>query len=327
MSDTMKASIIGALITGGISLLIFFLGDFSTQTNFEKNTVEVFSKYFTAVDDKMSYEEAIQTIYEENKGLKKRLNKYEELITNYQGEISTNNSKGEIENLVRDATQYWENSEYIQALILLKNSCNMSEDVRALYQQFSNEYSNKLLTQVDLLLKQRDNDRALEILKGGAELVYDKSIISNKISSILNAKSELLSNLTPVSGEVEYVWDSSKRDNYGNKYSSGICLHQNYDKPAHVVYSLDGKYTMLTGKFVLEEKSKNTDGKYVLYVYSLVDGNMTLLYESKVLTTATRPIDVEINVTGVMDIVVEVYDPKKESNNADVGLVDVMLAE
>ena len=44
MSDTIKGAIIGALITTIGSILIFFLGNFSTQATLEKNTVETLSE-------------------------------------------------------------------------------------------------------------------------------------------------------------------------------------------------------------------------------------------------------------------------------------------
>lgn len=142
-------------------------------------------------------------------------------------------------------------------------------------------------------------------------------------------KSEFLSNLTPVSGTTsnsQYrLWDASMQDNYGNKYSAGISMSQSYSNKFHVVYALDAKYKKLTGKFVLAEDSKNTDGHYTLSTYSLVDGNMQLLGSSKVLATATRPIDVEFDVEGVMDLVIEVYDPKKSGNNAWTAFVDAKL--
>ena len=78
MSDTIKGSIIGAVITGIISLLIFFLGNFSTQDAIEKNTVETLSRYFDSVDKDMSYEQTLQTIYKENVTLKSEISRLEE---------------------------------------------------------------------------------------------------------------------------------------------------------------------------------------------------------------------------------------------------------
>lgn len=50
MSDTIKGSIIGALITVVGSILVFVLGNFSTQSTIEEKTVETLSEYFYSVD-------------------------------------------------------------------------------------------------------------------------------------------------------------------------------------------------------------------------------------------------------------------------------------
>lgn len=55
MSDTIKGSIIGAIITVLGSILVFHLGNFSTQ----KSIVEALSVRFDSVDNDMSYEQAL----------------------------------------------------------------------------------------------------------------------------------------------------------------------------------------------------------------------------------------------------------------------------
>lgn len=214
-------------------------------------------------------------------------------------------------------------------LTLLKNYKSKSTDIESLYIQYSDDYILLLLHQADKLISERDYDNAINILKEGCNLVSDDKLLNEKINEISNKPSALLANLTPVSGtmtEDQYgIWDISERDNYGNKYSSGIYLKQNYTSKANLVYALDSKYTILTGKFVLSEEGKNTDGNYILYAYTLTNGEMNLLYESPILGTATRPIDVEIDVTNVMDLVIEVYDPNKQNNNAWTAFVDARL--
>lgn len=339
MNDTIKGALIGAVIPSAVSVFIFLAGNFSTQETLEKSAVQTLSQYFDSVKKDMEYEEALQTISKENNTLKNEIKNLDIKISGLNKEIETkqkeiNDRKKEINQqisdkkintIVQSATDYWNECDYIQALLLLKKSEYISDEVKILYEQYSEEYCNILIKKSEKLIKEKNKSKALEILKEGSALVNDGKILENKINDINNKPSMLLVNLTPVSGEIERIWDTGERDNYGNVYASGICLHQAYEKAAHVVYPLDGKYTMLTGKFVLGEESKNTDGNYKLYVYSLVDGNMDLIYESKVLSTATRPIDIEIDVTDVMDLVIEVYDPDKTSDNALTGLVNAKL--
>lgn len=325
MSDTIKGSIIGAVITGVISILIFILGNFSTKATLEKSTVITLSEYFDSIDKDMSYKEALQTVYEENKNANITIAELNEQINSFQNQIKEQNSIEEIMEIINSATAYWNNKEYSQALSVLKNSKTISEDIKVIYEQYSAEYCQYLLRQTDILISARNYDDAIKMLHDGSLLVTNNKDLKNRINEINNRPFALLSNLIPVSGEINGTWESGKRDNYGNSYTHGVCMHQSYQKASHVVYALDKKYTVLTGKFVLDEESKNTDGNYILYAYSLQNGNLTLIYESPILSTATRPIEVEIDVSNVMDLVLEVYDPKKSNKNANTGFVNAIL--
>lgn len=336
MSDTVKGSVIGALITGAVSVAIFFLGNFSTQDTIEKNIVKTLSGYFDSVEKDMTYEQALQAVYKENESLKNEIadlkvlaNDFEKKLSEKQSEIDQQASAEEISKVIQDATEYWNHSDFVQALVLLKNAKTKSQDIETLYEEYSGKYVVDLLAQAEILISERKYSEAVDILKTGSAVAADVKLLNAKIDEINNKPTALLSNLVPVSGTLDSdyygIWDISDQDNYGNKYSSGICLKQEYTRKAHIVYALDNKYTVMTGKFVLSEAGKNTDGNYVLYIYTLVDGETNLLYESPVLSTATRPIDVEVNVAGVMDLVIEVYDPNKGSDNAWTAFVEAKL--
>lgn len=323
--SSIAGAVVGAIITGGISVFI----NISNQDTIKKNTVETLSVYFDSVDKDMSYEDALQTIYKENENLNVEINNLKTQLNNAEDQINQQNSQEEINKVIQNATDYWNNSDYVQALTFLKNSKSKSADIESLYEKYSTEYSNNLLLQADSLVTERKRDEAIKLLKEGSILVSNNKEINDKISEINSKPVALLSNLVPVSGtnndEQYNTWDIAAQDNYGNKYASGIYLRQRYNDKARLVYALDNKYTTLTGKFVLSEDSKNTDGNYILYAYTLVNGEMNILYESPILTTATRPIDVEINVSNVTDLVLEVYDPNKMSNNAWTAFVDAKL--
>jgi len=343
MRESIVGAVAGALITGLFSLLIFYLGNFSTQETIEHNIVEALSIRFDSIDKDMLYDQALETIYREHENaikkiadLQKQIDEYNIKVSELNNQINdkqliidNQNSQEEIDTIIQAATEYWNNSDYVQALTLLKNSKSKSVDVEILYNQYADEYQNLLLIQAESLIAERKREEAINILKEGSLLIADNGEINNKIDEINNKPSALLCNLVPISGtdsDEQYdIWDISSQDNYGNKYSSGICLRQKYNEKVHLVYALNGKYTILTGYFVLSESGKNTDGNYVLYAYTLVNGEPKLLWESTPLSTATRPIPVEINVSDVMDLVIEVYDPNKTGSNAWTAFVDAKL--
>ena len=336
MDIQIKSALIGAIIPTVGAFAIFFLGDFSTQSKLERDTVKVLSEKFDSVEKDMTYEDALQAVFKENEDLKSniedlnlQIGNFNEQINKQQTKIEQQNSIEEINKIIQNATDFWNNDDHIQSLTLLKDYKSKSTNIENLYLQYSNEYSNNVLSQADNFISERKKDEAIKILQEASLIVFDNKKLNEKIEEINNKPSAFLSNLVPISGtdnENQFgIWDITDQDNYGNRYSSGIYLSQQYEEKAHLVYSLDGKYEILTGYFVLSEDSKNTDGNYVLYAYTLMNGETKLLWESPILSTATRPIPVKIDVSGVMDLVIEVYDPNKDGNNAWTAFVDAKL--
>ena len=124
MRSTIIGAVVTAIITGLFSLLIFHLGNFSTQ----KSIVESLAVRFDSVDKEMSYEQALETIYQERENDKNeiaslniQLSELNEEISNQQAKIDQQNSAEEINMIIQNATAYWNDSDYVQSLTLLKN--------------------------------------------------------------------------------------------------------------------------------------------------------------------------------------------------------------
>lgn len=118
MNDTIKGSIYGAFITVAGSVLVFYLGNFSTQATLEKNTVEMLSEYFDSVDKDMSYKQALQTVYKENKALKDKVNKLNDNTYNVEYFDVNTNINGESKNEYKNGYVVIDNKEYISFNIL-----------------------------------------------------------------------------------------------------------------------------------------------------------------------------------------------------------------
>lgn len=87
MSDTVKGAIIGAVITGGIAIALFFMEQSATERRFQeqlveenKRFVETMAEYYKDVDKDMSYKEAIQASYEEYKKNEKQVTSLSEQV-------------------------------------------------------------------------------------------------------------------------------------------------------------------------------------------------------------------------------------------------------
>lgn len=114
MNDTIKGALIGAIIPTVGAFAIFFLGDISTQSKLERDTVKVLSEKFDSVEKDMSYEEALQIVFKENENLKNSISDLNLQLNDLQTQINQQNSAEEINKVIQNATEYWSNSDYIQ---------------------------------------------------------------------------------------------------------------------------------------------------------------------------------------------------------------------
>lgn len=128
MSDTIKGAVIGGLITTLGSVLIFFLGNFSTQATLEKNTVETLSEYFNAVDKDMSYKQALQAVYEESKEKEEQISTLDGLVTEYQNQIlSTPDFEFKNPGIIFDGLRIRDNVN--KSVVVINNNYYYSENI------------------------------------------------------------------------------------------------------------------------------------------------------------------------------------------------------
>lgn len=306
MSDTIKGSIIGALITGIISILIFFLGNFSTQ----KSIVESLSVRFDSVDKKMSYEQALETIYQESEEDKKEIDSLNEQIDRLNLKISVLNtevnekklqidsqqSQEEINKIIQNATDYWNNSDFVQALTILKNSKLRSSDVESLYEQYSNEYIDILINNADVFISEKKYDNALKLINENLELVTDSNILNDKIEEINNIYPKTLSEIKiSASRYFDKITDRSIEDTVGNNHQSGnlfeISAHDGDEMYGYATLYLGEKYASISGIIAVSNESENAELDGHIEIYSKNENNYNLLYKSPIVKRASSPIN------------------------------------
>ena len=109
--------------------------------------------------------------------------------------VEQQNSVDAINKIIQNATEFWNNSDYVQCLTLLKNSKSKSTDIEALYEKYSDEYVISLLSQSELLMEQREYNEAINVLKEGKAIVFNDKMLDEKIIEINNNQPVKLSNL------------------------------------------------------------------------------------------------------------------------------------
>lgn len=317
MDIQIKSALLGAIIPTIGSFTIFILGNFSTQDILEKNIVETLSGYFDSVDKDMSYEQALQTIYKENENLKIEINNYttqvNELskeIENKQAEIDLQNSTDEVKEVIQAATDYWNDSDYIEALTLLKNEKSKSTDINNLYEQYSDEYILVLLSQAESLILENERDKAIDILKKGTVIVYDSSVLNDKINNITDKQPVKISDLQvffegmtnrSLMGFEDFNGDY-KKDNLSHIHASGLVFNIYAEGNLFREYIINQEYNSLSGVFSITYPSRNDHTKAYICIY----GDDELIYQSDIITGGIEPISItNIDISNVKKLKIE----------------------
>ncbi len=96
------------------------------------------------------------------------------------------------------------------------------------------------------------------------------------------------------------------KDNLGNSYNYGISVVS----PDWAInggsqtYYINGEYSKMKGKYILSYKNRNTSVESRFKVY----GDEKLIYNSPVMTGGVKPVDFDIDLTGVLELKIEIIN-------------------
>lgn len=205
-------------------------------------------------------------------------------------------SEENINKTIQDATSYWNNSNYIQALTLLKNSSINSADIAYLYQQYSDKYCTNILAQADNLISERNYDEAKKILTESKALVASSLALENKITEIDNNLPVKLSNFKISSSRFfELVQDKVVEDTVSNRYTMGnlfLISAEGESGYGYGTFYLGKKYVGISGVISVSDESENRSDTQLegwIEIYSKTNDEYTCLYTSPILSRMTSP--------------------------------------
>lgn len=272
--------------------------------------------FFYNGEEMIVSESTYTDLIEENNALNKELSSVQEQLNDLQTQIEQQNSVEEINKIIQNATEYWNNSDYVQCLTLLKNSKTISEDVVSLYEKYSDEYVLNLLSQADLLISQRKYAEAIDLLNDGKTIVNNDKMLSDKINDINNNQPIKLSDLKiSASRFFDQNQDKPIEDTVGNKYSTGnsfITYAEGESNYGYATFYLGKKYTSLTGVIAVSDESENrsdTQLKGWIEIGTKTDDEFNSLWSSQTLSRTTSTVEIpELDITDAEWLEIRYYN-------------------
>ena len=282
-----------------------------------------------------SYEELLK----ENNSLKTQTTALQEELTELEKQFDENKSQETITKAVQEATAYWNNSDYIQALTCLKNCGVDADEILSLYKQFSDEYCLMVLSRSEELIENRQYDEAKAVLVEAKPIVVDTTVLDNKLNEINNNMPTKLSKIKISTSRFFNINENRPlEDTVGNRYSTGnlFTIRAEGDTGyGYATFYLGGKYTGLTGTIAVSDESENRSDvqlKGWVEIYSKTGDEYTLLYTSPVLSRMMGPVtSPEIGLEGAEWLEIRYYNNEnyfslaKGYHSLDIILSDFMI--
>lgn len=319
MSDTIKGSIIGAFITVVGSVLIFVLGNFSTQSTIEKNTVETLSRYFDSVDKDMSYEQALQTIYKENENLKSyvdelnnQVNMLNTKISEKQTEIDRQYSTEVINEIIYNATEYGNDSNFIQALSIL-NSASKTLEIETLIEEYTKKYENQIVAEANGYTNKGEYNKAADVITNALNIIPNNLILKQKLEDIQNSMPQnLLNAIKPyeTNGYSEKIGEYMEMG--GEKYYNGFQLGVSF-ATSFAIFNLNSKYTQITGIIGHIDESGDADKVIAIFADDVLVETININYQD-------LPKEFFIDVTGVNKLKIERTDGETQTGFGNLNI-------
>lgn len=221
-----------------------------------------------------------------------------------QTQIEQQNSNHEINRIIQEATEYWNDSDYVQCLTLLKNSKSKSTDVEVLYEKYSDEYVINLLSQSELLIEQREYNEAINVLKEGKAIVFNDKMLDEKIIEINNKQPVKLSNLKLSASRFFNLCQSPVEDTIGNRYSTGnlfITYAEGKSDYGYGTFYLGKKYSSLSGSIAVSDESENRSDVQLegwIEIVKISNEEYTTVWTSPMLSRMISTVDIpEVDLT------------------------------
>lgn len=336
MKVEIKSAIIGALITAGFatatSVLIFFLGNFSTQSTLETKTVETLSEYFSVIDKDMSYKEALQSLYSgyvslndtinqlkgekeqldvDKQSLNDEINQLEETMKKMQEEIDANEN---VESIINIANSYADSENYEKAILTLYSIKDRTPKIEQLISNYSKKYEVQTIVNANNLQKDEKFEEAIDLVTKALNVLPDSVDLLSKVDDINSEKPKYFMNICTFYETYNYSQyiNGELFSMSGRERTNGFTLYDNYGV-GYVISNIGGQFEEIRFDVGHVDNTSMTDGKLIVYL----DG---ILYKTYEIKADALVINITIPITNINQIKIVV-----ENRYATLGFADVMI--
>lgn len=296
-----------AVVTGLITAVAGAVAG-SLVTNYLQGgqIVAEIARRFDFVDESGSLNDALESLYAE---LDAREGQIEQLESDDAGQRAVASAKGK-----------WDAGEQVDALSILRDAAGGSSQAYAAYVDYSSQYVDMVLAQVDSLVEDRDYDGANSLLDEAIGVVEDPSRLEERRGDVSGTSVKRLSEIKIGDSQRFEAVEGRQEDTAGNAYApENVFVATPYpnDDYAFGTFYLGGQYSALRGNYAVSDETPEGGDKQGTIEIRLRKGSSEeVAWTSPLLGRSSTPGDIpEIDLAGVDWIEIRCYRQEPYGGN------------
>lgn len=198
--------------------------------------------------------------------------------------------------------------------------------VKTIYENAISQYRDSVLLKAEEVFKSEGYEAAISVINKGLSVLLGDTILKEEKDLYATYAPVDLTSLTPYFEGVIDAFTDGIKDTMGNTYRTGMRGYMSTSDSSRFdcfhIWDIGCQYNTLTATGIIREGDKGSrcEGCYRIY------GDGILLYERNNIGSTTKPYSIEVDITGVTDLKIEMYgEGNMGTGGMDSVLVDVML--
>lgn len=208
--------------------------------------------------------------------------------------------------LMREIEQYKKDDDYASIIQIINDHIeDVKDDVDIMAELSTSEqfYREMIISEAKELYESEGYSQAAQkINEGLAVLPFDESLMNEK-EKYQGVEPMELASLEPYAyEEARKLADSeNETDIQGNIYENSLCGETK--AISSNTYDIGGNYDVLKSTIAVSERSKGSEWQGNVKIY----GDGVLIYEKKGIASNTKAFPIEVKITGVTDLKIDIY--------------------
>lgn len=234
------------------------------------------------------------------------------------------------------AGSYMANGDYEAIIRLITTNVeriNGDPEIKSLYDSAAESYREQVIADAEQSLSNDGYQAAIAVINEGLSVLPGDAALQAEKERYASYEPVDLTSLTHYAESgVVYTFTDGADDTAGNHYSSGFYgsfprsgADSHRDGECSLTWDIGGKYNKLTATGIVFDSSKGSSYTASFKIW----GDGILLYAKDNITSDTKPYQIEVDITGVTDLKLEMYGQFNMYNSNSIRmrsvLADVML--